>query len=336
MESLTDKGTLLLSIIIPVFNGEKYINRCIDSILSQGLSQDSYEVILVNDGSKDNSLNICNSLTKLYHNFILLDQANSGQGTARNKGINIARGQYTTFADIDDFFNSNVLKDICEILRARSPEILVTRNTAMNSRGEFISQPQHKYEIATKYIGEELLLDNYLPAAVWSKFYLTAFLKDNAIDFLPSIIHEDVEMNMRAFAIAKDVEFSNIVTYVYYWNPLSTDKLMNEDKKRISYISDLVIAHSYRHLWNRYAVSLSLADYFNRYSNSLVVSVLLQLIKEGNRLKKSSVKQILQKIKELRLIPIYGKTRSKKADIIAKILFSYKLFNLLIRCRNRL
>ena len=336
MESLTNKGALLLSIIIPVFNGEKYIRRCIESIVAQGLKDDTYEVILINDGSEDSSFDICCQLTKQYRNVILLNQANYGQGVARNYGIKVARGRYITFADIDDYFNDNVLEEICGILETNSPEILVTRNATMNSRGEIMPQAQYKYLTTQRYIGEDLLLDYYLPAAVWSKFYLTDFLRSNAIGFLPDIIHEDVEMNVRAFAIATAVEFSNIITYVYFWNPLSTDKLMNEDKRRRAYISDLVIAHSYKCLRNKHGVSPRLAEYFNRLSNSLAVSVFLQLLKDGNHLKRTSVNQILKKTKELGLLPIHGKTRSRKMDIVAKLLFSYKFFEYLIGWRNRL
>ena len=336
MESLIKVESLFLSIIIPVFNGEKYILRCIKSILSQELSKELYEIILINDGSQDKSLDICNALSLEYSHIIVLDQPNSGQGTARNFGMSIAKGKYITFVDIDDYFHPKVLKDICNILMGHSPEILVSRNTAMNCNGECICQPKYKYAIGEKYIGEKLLLDNYLPAAVWSKFYLAKFLKKNSISFLPNIIHEDIEMNLRSFAIATEIEFTNIVTYTYYWNPISTDRLMDDDKKCKSILSDLVIAHSYKHLENKYTLSPALAEYFCQLSNSLVVSVFLQLMKLRNHIAFSSIIQISQKTKELGLIPIHGRTRSRKMDKVAKLLFSYRWFDFLIKFRNRL
>lgn len=143
-------------------------------------------------------------------------------------------------------------------------------------------------------------------------------------------------MNLRCFAVATEIEFTNIVTYMYYWNPISTDRLMDDDKKCKSILSDLVIAHSYKHLKNKYTLSPALAEYFCQLSNSLVVSVFLQLMKLRNHIAFSSIIQISQKTKELGLIPIHGRTRSRKMDKVAKLLFSYRWFDFLIKFRNRL
>ena len=142
-------------------------------------------------------------------------------------------------------------------------------------------------------------------------------------------------MNLRSFAIATEIEFTNIVTYTYYWNPISTDRLMDDDKKCKSILSDLVIAHSYKHLKNKYTLSPALVEYFCQLSNSLVVSVFLQLMKLRNHIAFSSIIQISQKTKELGLIPIHGRTRLKKMDRVAKLLFSYRWFDFLIKFHNR-
>ncbi|MDD2494937.1 MAG: glycosyltransferase family 2 protein [Tissierellia bacterium] len=90
-----------ISIIVPYYNSEKYISKCIDSILNQTLS--NFELILVDDGSTDNSYNICNTYASKDNRIILLQKENGGQGTARNMGLDIAKGDYIGFVDSDDF-----------------------------------------------------------------------------------------------------------------------------------------------------------------------------------------------------------------------------------------
>lgn len=90
-----------LSVIIPIYNAEKYLHRCIKSILNQTYT--NIEIILVNDGSKDNSAKICEEYAKKNKNIIYVSKQNEGPGPARNKGIEIATGDFIGFVDSDDF-----------------------------------------------------------------------------------------------------------------------------------------------------------------------------------------------------------------------------------------
>lgn len=94
---------ILLSLIVPIYNMETYLERCLDSILRQGLDEEEYEVILVNDGSTDNSKYICERYVANHHNFRLIDQPNSGVAVARNTGIDAASGKFIGFVDSDDY-----------------------------------------------------------------------------------------------------------------------------------------------------------------------------------------------------------------------------------------
>ena len=98
------------SFVIPIYNGEKVIKRCLDSVLLQ--SFDNYEVVIVNDGSVDNSISICNDYYTLFPNIRIISQNNSGPGEARNVGIKNSRGQYILFVDQDDFVEPNLLENI--------------------------------------------------------------------------------------------------------------------------------------------------------------------------------------------------------------------------------
>ncbi len=103
---------LLISIIVPVYNAEKYLPHCLDSLLDQGISHDSYEIICINDGSHDNSLAILEEYAEKYSNIVVIDKKNEGVSATRNKGLDIALGDYVWFVDADDwiarYFLSNV------------------------------------------------------------------------------------------------------------------------------------------------------------------------------------------------------------------------------------
>lgn len=105
-----------LSVIVPVYNAESYLTRCIDSLLKQNLEE--YEIVAVNDGSKDKSLSILREYVKKYPNIVrIIDQQNSGVSVARNNGMLAARGEYITFLDSDDYIEENVYPVIMERIK---------------------------------------------------------------------------------------------------------------------------------------------------------------------------------------------------------------------------
>jgi len=115
---------MILSIIIPMYNAEDYIGICLDSLLKQDLSINTYEIIVVNDGSRDRSQGIVEQYQKKYSNIILYNQENSGIGAARNMGINLAKGKYIYFIDSDDYVATGVFKSLLDVLEANNLDIL--------------------------------------------------------------------------------------------------------------------------------------------------------------------------------------------------------------------
>lgn len=99
-----------LSIIIPTYNVQDYLERCISSCLNQNIDINSYEIIVVNDGSQDKSLSIAQKLAAVYNNISIISQSNAGLSAARNKGLSLAQGEYVWFIDADDAIKTNSLK----------------------------------------------------------------------------------------------------------------------------------------------------------------------------------------------------------------------------------
>ena len=104
----------LLSVIVPVYNVEKFINDCIDSILGQ--SYKNIELILVDDGSKDRSKEICDQYSKRYGNIKVIHKKNAGVSCARNLGLEKSKGKYISFVDPDDIIEKNFLEDMLQTL----------------------------------------------------------------------------------------------------------------------------------------------------------------------------------------------------------------------------
>jgi len=119
---------MLFSIIIPVYNVEKYLNQCIDSVLAQDFTD--YEVILVDDGSTDTSSAICDDYAKKFTQIKVIHKTNGGLSDARNFGIKEAQGDYLMFLDSDDFWNGrNILTEIHNIIKGNNPDLIITGYT---------------------------------------------------------------------------------------------------------------------------------------------------------------------------------------------------------------
>lgn len=103
---------MFLSFIVPVYNSERYLEECLESLVKQDISLDEYEIICVNDGSIDGSLTILNDYKARYNNFVIIDKENKGVSAARNDGLNAAAGEYVWFVDSDDFIEKDILNEL--------------------------------------------------------------------------------------------------------------------------------------------------------------------------------------------------------------------------------
>lgn len=119
---------MFLSFVIPVYNTERYVGDCIDSLLHQNIETDDYEIICVNDGSKDGSLEVLRCYEQLHSNIKVLDQKNAGVCAARNAGLSIAQGEYVWLIDSDDCIRPNCLNELRAISKSSSADRIVVGN----------------------------------------------------------------------------------------------------------------------------------------------------------------------------------------------------------------
>ncbi len=121
----SDNSRFKLSVILPVYNVEKYLHRCMESILGQTMSQEDFEVIMVDDGAKDSSPVICDEYSAKYDNFIVIHQPNGGAAAARNAGLLAARGEYVAFVDPDDYIEPDYLETAYNVAQKNEADIAV-------------------------------------------------------------------------------------------------------------------------------------------------------------------------------------------------------------------
>ncbi len=112
-----------VSIIVPIYNSEKNLDRCVNSILRQ--SYKNLELILINDGSTDSSLDICNNFRKLNENIIVIDQKNMGVSAARNIGLRYATGDLIQFVDSDDYIDSDMTESLVNCIRENNADLVI-------------------------------------------------------------------------------------------------------------------------------------------------------------------------------------------------------------------
>lgn len=180
---------LLLSLIVPVFNMEDYLEKCLKSILRQDLQDDEYEVILVNDGSKDDSEVICKRYVEKYNNFHLINQKNQGVAVARNAGINSAKGKFIAFIDPDDYLLDGGLNIAFRKYAERDDIDVIHFNFSYDYWDIKTIEDEIDYYGTTH---EFLASHGYgLPSFCWIYIYRKEFLDKYDIRFKPYITGED-------------------------------------------------------------------------------------------------------------------------------------------------
>ena len=218
----------ILSIIIPVYNVEAFIERCLKSVEDQDLSLNEYEVISVNDGSTDCSLDILNRLSSHYHNIKIISQENKGLSEARNTGLKHATGKYIMFVDSDDWIEKNCLKKITTICEEDQLDLL--RICAANCTNDGKIQRRFSFQDRASIMdGREVVRKGFYACAPFS-IYRKTFLDENILRFFPGIYHEDNEFTPRVLYYAKRVEEINDVVYYVYQNPSSITRTVNPKK----------------------------------------------------------------------------------------------------------
>ena len=226
-------NTDLISVIIPVYNVEQYLNRCVDSVINQ--TYKNLEIILIDDGSTDNSGKICDEYALKDNRIKIVHKQNAGVSSARNEGLKIAKGDYVGFVDSDDYIE----KDMYEVLH----NSLIENKTEISCCDFFaFNKKENKYVPCfdttingVLSINETLNTKSGHGGNLWSKLYSKKVISD--IRFNENLsFGEDYMFVMNAFFKAKRIAFSKDAKYYYYYNVNSVTRRQFFKKEYLKYI----------------------------------------------------------------------------------------------------
>lgn len=218
----------LVSVIIPVYNVEKYLCRCLDSVLSQNYP--NFEIILVDDGSTDDSGDICDEYARKDSRIKLIHKKNGGSSDARNKGLGMVSGDYLTFIDSDDYVHEDYVSKMLEACEANNCEITQC-SFEKGRRDKFTSQRNaSRIGIMDHY---KIFEGNILKTTVWGKLYKSYLF--STIRFPEGKIHEDEFVTYRAVYKANQIAVLSDQLYYYFQSDNSVMRNQNE-KIRLDFL----------------------------------------------------------------------------------------------------
>ena len=234
----------LVSIIVPVFNREAYISKCIESILCQ--TYEKLELIIIDDGSEDNTFNICKAFKEKDERIVLIHKENGGVSSARNLGLDKARGEFIAFTDSDDTIDKDMLRFLISKINEYDCDIAAC---GYDNRTEFQEEEESaadKYSQTVlddkKQIYENLAdIQSGLNWCIWNKIYRYSVIKD--IKFDESLaINEDLLFNMDALKKADRVFYTDKVLYHYRKNNIGLSRNVNSErcKKAIEVMEEVL------------------------------------------------------------------------------------------------
>ena len=203
----------MISVIVPIYMVEKYLKRCVNSLLAQSYSD--FELILVDDGSPDNCGNICEEYAAKDKRIRVIHKENGGLSDARNAGLRIAKGEYIAFVDSDDWVATNYLETLLKVIELTDSDICECE--VLKTKGE-IEKYKKSDEQYTSYSSEKalelLICDRILHQYVWNKLYKRSCLK--GIPFAVGKINEDEFWTYQVFGNARRITKISNVLYYYF------------------------------------------------------------------------------------------------------------------------
>lgn len=300
-----------ISVIVPVYNVEKYLCECLNSLVNQTLSD--IEIICINDGSTDGSLNILNEYASKDGRFIVLSQENQGQGIARNKGIDIAKGEYISFVDPDDWIELDTFEILYNKFSETDVDFIQFDYDTHHETGKVHGTKAYKRSLKKEFNYSIKNNDIYnlrnIPAkkllglsmCIWDKAYKTSFIKKNNIKLAPNKHGEDHIFSISANLLADKILYLNKSFHHYRTrfgsavNKASDDNFCIFDNVKI--LKEFLISNNLYADYEKSFKNYALTAYAWHYTCIPEASIELYLNKCAEELSVEEYKKFLKKTK---------------------------------------
>ena len=303
-----------LSLIVPVYNVEAYLQKCVDSLLAQDLPASDYEIILVDDGATDGSGALCDTLAAARGNIRVIHQENRGLSGARNAGIPVAFGEYIIFVDSDDFLEPNVLGGLVKEMEDKQLDILRFNYQNVDMDGG-VFEPNKYSKPFVDYSSEvcdgETFLNERLGFAcyAWQFIVKSSILHQEGNGFREGIYFEDVEWTPRILLQAGRVASTDTVVYDYLYRTGSIARTTDNEKKRKAIRDKTTILEGFA------ALKRIVRD--NRWLRGMSAQIVLSMLDTIGRFFYPERKEYVKALKKLVDFPLstYHATKSAKRKI---------------------
>jgi maltose O-acetyltransferase len=248
IRALSSDNTPMVSVIVPIYNTSKYLKKCIESILAQTIK--NIEIILVNDGSTDNSYSILTHYQKKDSRIKVINKPNGGLSSTRNAGLDVANGLFISFIDSDDYIGRDFLENLLSTAqKAEDIDIVIARLTLVDTvlhsniimpkcdkQSSIFYGAQKEENILLPLIGpsnrNKNNVDDYLQMCVWKNLYRKSFLDQYSLKFYSEreIMLEDFDFNIRAYLYARGIAICNTAEYYHLLVKGSLSKAYRPDR----------------------------------------------------------------------------------------------------------
>lgn len=277
-----------ISVIVPAYNAEKYIEKCLDSILAQ--TKKEFEIIVVNDGSKDNTLNIINKYQEKYPDIInVIDQHNQGLSMTRNNAIKESKGEYLIFVDSDDFIKPDMLEKLYAKAILSGFDVVASDVDCVYPDKSVLIKSGIKQDIAELSLKDRKDLFFGVYPTVWNKIYKREIFDNKDLYFEPNIWFEDVLFFHKLIPNINSIGFVDESFYQYIQNQGSITYTYSDKLRDICFVMDEIVKYyKQKELFEDYKQELEymyvrymFATYVKRLSKSKNKKIFNQRVKEA-------------------------------------------------------
>lgn len=323
----------ILSIVVPAYNVERELEKCIESCLKQDIPQESYEIIIVNDGATDNTLQVATDIAAKYECVSVVNQKNMGLSGARNTGLKYAKGKYVWFIDSDDYIKPNVLGNMIRQADDLNLDCLFFRLQRVFDDESFRSEVDD-YECVQPSVtrntilsGREAILQGYNPSSVCAILFNVEFLRKHSLKFMLGIYHEDAEFTYRMISKAQRIMFIADAPYLYFTHAGTMTRSKNINSLIKNRVDDITVAQSYLKLAQELRYDSKLSIVITRRAKSILFGLLWEMWNKRSEWSKNGISEsIIRKMEQEGLYPLTAPYGSFKQAIIAKLLLNKRFF----------
>ncbi len=325
----------LISIVVPIYNVEKYLDDCIKSIIGQ--TYKNIEIILVDDGSTDKSGEVCENYAKYDKRIKVIHKENGGLSDARNEGLKIANGQYITFIDSDDYVNEEFVEILYKSIKKYNADISICNYDLIEEKSTYRKENKKNIKDITQLDNKECLKRTYsnekgMEFLAWAKLYNKDLFVKNCIIYPKGKIHEDTYTTYKLIYYSKNIVYNDVSLYYYRKR---NGSIMNSNVS-ITILDGLEATKESCEFFekNKESELLTLAfnDYMrkslevyykieNKYENKNKINILDYIVSEGKKNFRKYIKKINYSIKKKIFYYVFLFSTKSFRKILLKILF---------------